>query len=289
MKLEVLMSCMNQKDFSILDKANIHSDVLIVNQCDKNEYKEEIRDGYLCRMISTKKRGLSQSRNECLNNMNGDIGIICDDDIIYYKNYPEVILNIFNMHEDIDILIFDMEWVKNNEEFIKNESIAKNTVINTKNIKLKKSSRFKNYCSVRIAFRKKSIVAKNIWFNLNFGSGSKKYLNGEDSIFIRDAKRHNLKIYEYDVKIGKINCFLGNSTWFKGYDEKYFYDKGALVKELYPYLYFVFKYYYVIKLYKSTNLSMRDMLRNINNGIKGYKKSLDYDEFKIGEKKCLFR
>lgn len=39
MRLEVLISCMHQKDASIIQRTNIQSDVLIVNQC--NENREE--------------------------------------------------------------------------------------------------------------------------------------------------------------------------------------------------------------------------------------------------------
>lgn len=41
MKVEVLLSCMNQKDFSIIEKINIHSDAIIVNQCNHNCVKEK--------------------------------------------------------------------------------------------------------------------------------------------------------------------------------------------------------------------------------------------------------
>jgi len=37
MKVEVLIACMYQTDFSIIEKTNIQSDVLIINQCDTNQ------------------------------------------------------------------------------------------------------------------------------------------------------------------------------------------------------------------------------------------------------------
>lgn len=284
MKLEVLISCMYQKDFSILEKINVHSDILIVNQCDENGYKEEIRNGYLCRMISTTKRGLSRSRNECLNNMNGDIGIICDDDIIYYDNYSEIILNAFKELKDADIIVFDMEFLNNNEDVSGMKKEIKNIKKITSNIKIRKSPSYKNYISSTIAFKKESLHKKNIWFNLNFGTGSQKYSNGEESLLMREAKRKGLKVYEYFSILGVQDHRMEESTWFKGYDEKYFYDKGALVKALYPYLYIIFKYYYLFKLYKVTNLSIFQILKYINQGIKGYNSNLSYKEFEAGVK-----
>lgn len=279
MKLEVLISCMHQKDFSILDKFNVHSDILIVNQCDENGYKEEIRNGYLCRMISTTKRGLSQSRNECLNNMNGDIGILCDDDIIYYDNYNKIILEAFTKLKDADIIIFDMDFVTNDNKLEIKDNIKDTTKI-TPNIIARKSPSYKNYISSTIAFKKDSLQRKNIWFNLNFGTGSKKYSNGEESLVLRESKRKGLKVYEYFSILGVQDHRIEGSTWFKGYDERYFYDKGALVKALYPNMYFAFKYYYILRLYKESKLSIIQMLKYLNNGIKGYKDNLSYEEFK---------
>lgn len=282
MKLEVLISCMNQKDFSILDNINVSSDILIVNQCNENGYKEEKRNGYLCRMINTTKRGLSQSRNECLNNMNGDIGIFCDDDIIYYKNYSKIILEAFKKLKVADIIIFDMEFITdfNDLEII---SEIKNMDKLTKNISVRKSPSYKSYISSTIAFKKESITKKNIWFNINFGTGSKKYSNGEESLFLREAKRKGLRVYEYLAVLGRQDHRTQNSTWFKGFDEKYFYDKGALVKALYPRLYLIYKYYYILKLYKKSKLSIFRIVKSLNDGICGYKNNLSYDEFKLGD------
>ena len=63
---------------------NLTTDILIVNQCDENKYEERVVNGRKQRMIYTTQRGLSQSRNELLNNMEGDIGIDmgCDDGLL---------------------------------------------------------------------------------------------------------------------------------------------------------------------------------------------------------------
>lgn len=59
-KVEVLMSVMHQQGFDIAYKTGIKSDLLIINQCDKEEYQEIVVDGHLWRMISTTERGLSK-------------------------------------------------------------------------------------------------------------------------------------------------------------------------------------------------------------------------------------
>lgn len=266
MKLEILLSCMNEKNFDFLDKFKLESDILIVNQCDENGYMEERRNGHLCRMLKTTRRGLSQSRNELLNNMIGDIGILCDDDVIYYKNYNNIILKAFNEIKEADIIIFDIERInyKNN--------LGKEQVKS-----IKKASKYKNYGSVRIAFKKESFYKNNLWFNLNFGTGG-KYSSGEESLLLRDANGKRLKIYEYPAIIARVD--YSESSWFKGFDEKYFYDKGAWLKEAYPKTYFLFKWYFIFKLFNKSDLKWKKILENINNGIKGYKLNLSFKEYK---------
>lgn len=263
MKLEVLLSCMNEENFSIIDRINLDSDILIVNQCHENSYLEEIRNGYNCRMIKTTKRGLSHSRNELLNNMNGDIGIFCDDDVIYFDNYKEIIEKAFNELKDADIVVFNTEMLN-----YKGPTRKPITII-------REAPKNKNYGSVRIAFKKESLYKKNMWFHINFGSGS-RYSSGEDSLLLREARKKNMKVYEYPMTIARVS--YEKSTWFDGYNEKYFYDKGAWVRAAYPKLYIFFKWYF-LKFYKNSPLSIFEILKYINQGIKGYHLNLGYKEY----------
>lgn len=89
------MSAMHLKDFDIAYKTGIKSDLLIVNQCDRNDYKEINVEGHLWRMISTTERGLSKSRNMALKHAKGDICLLCDDDELLVKDYYERIINAY--------------------------------------------------------------------------------------------------------------------------------------------------------------------------------------------------
>lgn len=57
------------------------------------------------------------------------------------------------------------------------------------------------------------------------------YSNGEDSLFLRDCLRAGLKIYAVPVCIGEE--ILRESTWFHGFTEKFFMDRGVLYHYLY--------------------------------------------------------
>lgn len=264
MKIEVLLSCMHQKDFSITEKMNLTTDILIVNQCDENRYEERVVNGRKERMIYTTQRGLSQSRNELLNNMVGDIGILCDDDVIYEKDYEEKIRRAYLELKNADIIVFD--------------TIMLNTLSKREKImRIRKAPKYKNYGSVRITFKRDSFYNKNLWFNRNFGSGA-KYSSGEESLLIRGANNKKMKIYEYPEIIAAVD--YSNSTWFTGYNEKFFYDKGAWLKEAYPYTYFIFKWYFIIKLGEKNFKRMYEINKWVKKGIIGYTKGLNYNEVK---------
>lgn len=261
MKIEVLLSCMHQKDFSITEKMNLTTDILIVNQCDENRYEERVVNGRKERMIYTTQRGLSQSRNELLNNMVGDIGVLCDDDVIYEKDYEEKIKKAYSEIKEADIIVFNTNTRrKNNEDTSKKMYRIK---------KAKETNKQRYFTSTRITFKKESIRKNNIWFNLNFGAGS-IYSSGEESLFLREARKKKLRVFEYPSTIA--NVFHENSTWFKGYNKKFFFDKGVWIMEAYPYTYNIYKWYFVIRLGNKNFKKMLEILKYINIGIKKYKR-----------------
>ena len=67
-------------------------------------------------------------------------------------------------------------------------------------------------------------------FSLLFGGGA-PYSAGEDSLFIMRCVKSGMKIYALPVSIGREE--LRPSTWFNGYTEKFFYDRGVLFSHLY--------------------------------------------------------
>ena len=97
-------------------------------------------------------------------------------------------------------------------------------------------------------FRKKDIIDKGIVFNENFGTGSSRYLSGEENIFLMECIENGLKIMSSPIEIGRLT--KGNSSWFKGFDNNYLYDKGALFRVLFGKKGYIMMLIFVIKKYK---------------------------------------
>lgn len=54
----------------------------------------------------------------------------------------------------------------------------------------------------------------------------------EDTLFLKELIEKGLKLYKSPIRIASVD--MSDSTWFKGYNEKYFKDKGALIEAAYP-------------------------------------------------------
>ena len=264
MKVEVLMSAMNQTDMSIAKQSNVETDVLIINQCDRDGYDEEVYNGHKIRMISTTERGLSNSRNMAIKNAVGDICIICDDDERYRNGYRDAILKAYDEKPDADIIAFNVEHTNLR---------AKRKMIEG----FKRAGRFRTYGSCCLTFKREVILENNIRFNTDFGAGSNKIMCGEESIWQYDAKKKGLHIYEHPFCIADVA--QSNSTWFTGYNEQFYYDKGAFLQTAMPKLKHLFKYYYIYRLNANTLLSVKDQIKWMNRGIKGIRDGKSYEEY----------
>lgn len=265
MDIQVLVATMFQKDYSLLDKMNIQTDAVVVNQCDINSIVSFQYRDYTILWINSTEQGLSRSRNLALKNSTADVCVICDDDERLSDGYPQMILSAYSNLKNADFIAFNINrigWNEKEKEFIKPRKIG----------------RFKTYSSVHITFVRRQIIERGIVFDTRFGAGSGIYLCAEDAIFCMDCHRSNLKMYTYPGILCDVIC--DQSTWFKGYNEKYFYDVGAYLSAVYPHWKHIVKWYYPLRCGKISKLSARSMILAINEGMNGYMENKSYDEFK---------
>lgn len=219
--LQVLISTMHQTECEpLLKKMNISSDAVVINQSDNFSYKEIVFNGNTTVFYTCNKRGLSNSRNDAIMNSNADIICIADDDMKYTDTYKDDILSEFEKHPEADAIIFYVESIN---------SKRKTTTI--QGFSRLRGFDYRNFSSVNIAIRREKLQAANVWFNTLFGTGS-IYSCGEDTMFLFDLLKKNFHIYKSGIKIADVD--LQNSTWFKGYNKEFFFNKGALVAAIYP-------------------------------------------------------
>lgn len=216
--LQVLISALQIEPEKLLEKMNIQTPAVLVNQCGKDERENLQFKGNDILVISSSERGVGKSRNDCLKEASADIVLFSDDDIIYEDGYEKLVLAAFEENPEADIILFNMV-VSEDRKTYWNEGVKKVTKTGC--------GRFPAYS---IAAKREKLIKNHIEFSLLFGGGA-IYSNGEDSLFLLDALRAKLRIYTSEKVLGKE--VAESSTWFNGFTEKFFYDRGVLFAFLY--------------------------------------------------------
>lgn len=221
MTLQLLVAAMNEEPCGLAEEMRIDSDAIIVSQGEAYAYEELRWKGHDIRCFHMAERGVGLSRNHSLLRADADISLFADEDIVYEPGYERMVLAAFEEHPQADLLFFNVQAMPGRETY-RNESFGRVYWYN--------SGRYPTYS---LAVRTRRVHQKNITFSLLFGGGA-KYSNGEDSLFIRDCLKAGLKAYKVPVTIGHER--ERESTWFTGYNDKFFYDRGVLYHYLYGYL-----------------------------------------------------
>ena len=271
MRIEILMSVMHQTDMSIGYKSKVGTDLLIINQCDHDDYMEQVVNGHKWRMISTKERGIAKSRNMALRNAQGDICLLADDDEELKPDVCTVITQAFSSLPDATAIVFNVDRINNR--------LKKSYYTITQ---VKESPSYRGYGTVQMAFRLDSIKKNGILFDEKFGSGT-EWGGGEDVLFQKDMRKEGLKIYEYPACVATID-YGTESQWFHGYDGKFFYNVGAFdgyvnkgrmtIKSI---LYTIYQCFYKLRKDKTLNPFERMLWKY--RGFKGVQKDVTYSQY----------
>ncbi|MGN0304918.1 MAG: glycosyltransferase family A protein [Lachnospiraceae bacterium] len=216
--LETLVSAVGQGVETLAGKMNLQSDAIIINQCEKNEYREYRHRDFLIKAYSFAERGVGLSRNNALLRAKADILLFSDEDIVYEEGYSQKVLEAFQKRPQADILLFNMEV---------EASRATYHTLKEHRVRFYNSGRYPTYS---FAARRESLHRAGVTFSLLFGGGA-PYSNGEDSLFLLDCLKKKLKIYALPINLGREEP--RPSTWFEGYTEKFFFDRGVLYFYLY--------------------------------------------------------
>ena len=151
-EIQVLVATMNlSSSKELYERMNLTTDTLIINQTDNFSYEKIILGESLIQTYSFKERGLAKSRNNALMRCSGDILVISDDDVTYSDTYEQDIINEFVKHPKADAIVFNLNsnLLERSGKIIK--KFARVGLVESK-----------EYGSVHIAFRRNSILSRNV-------------------------------------------------------------------------------------------------------------------------------
>ena len=217
--LQVLVSTMHQTECSLPEAMNLQTDAIVVNQCDRNEIVTLAHNGNRIQWLSLQERGVGLSRNTALARGTADILLFADDDVVYETGYEKTVLDFFKKHPDVGMAVFNLESL--------NPDRPERSILKDHRLRWYNCLR---YGACRIAVRRECLIHNNIWFSLLFGGGA-RHQCGEDNLFITDCLKKGIRCMACKDRIGTVK--QEESTWFAGYNDKYFTDRGALFAALY--------------------------------------------------------
>lgn len=257
MELQILISTMHQTDYELLKRMNINSDAIVINQCEENKVDEFKYKDYSIKWMSFNERGVGLSRNTALMRAISDICLFADDDMVYRSNYKDLVMSAFEKCPDADIITFNINSKDKVRNRFMNEEYKRLTIFNS----LK-------YGSPRIAIRLNSLKKANVFFSLLYGGGA-IYSSGEDSLFLVECIKKGLKVYACPEFIGEVDD--SSSTWFDGFTDKLYYDKGIWIANAFPMMKYGLAMYFAYNYKKkSKDKSFKYILKQILLGIKNY-------------------
>lgn len=263
-RLEVLISALEAVPEELAAKMNLECDAVMVNQTDgvsdrlfwvadktiedthnelshivvhstQHETQHDTQQSrHLVHCIEMKERGVGLNRNTCIDNIDPDkkIVLFADDDIRYGKGYAKKIVDEFAAHPEADMILFNVNVCEERATY-HNEA--------WKRVRSYNSGRYPAYS---IAVKTDKLLKSGVRFSLLFGGGA-RFSCGEDSLFFRECLKMGIRIYASPILIAGEE--VRTSTWFCGYNEKYFTDKGVLYYYMYGHMAGIAARYYLMR------------------------------------------
>ncbi len=253
MKLDILMSCMNQHDNQLIHSSGISANAVVINQCGKEDCREYATENGTVRWFDSATKGLTVSRNLAIEASDGDICLLSDDDEVFVPDYERKILNAYETFAQADVIIFKMV---NRDSSLPDRTMAL------------RFPRTMHVSSWQISFRREKLLRSGIRFDELLGAGTG---NGaeEELKFLLDCEKAGLNIWYVPEAIASVA--QAESTWFEGFNETFFYNRGATTRYILGWPVAVaYGVYYVVRkraMY-SENIAPVNALRAIFRGIR---------------------
>jgi hypothetical protein len=245
--VQVLVTTMNCRNVAGLLEIMKVKNALVGNQTDKNLIYEV--DGTA--VYDFQEKGVGLNRNNLWMRTEADYVLFGDDDLVYVDDYEEKVRAAFAKYPDADVIVFNLDETKKERYVIENDFRVK-------------YHNFMRFGAARIAVKTSSLRLHGILFNTSFGGGT-PHSNGEDTLFLHACLRAKLHVQAVSETIAKLTEARA-STWFKGFNKKYLYDKGILYYVMSPRWYWFLNLQDALRHHHSYGTSFSSWLKEMKKG-----------------------
>ena len=256
--LQLLISTKGKKDFTFLDVMFKNCDlldysILIVDQSKSPKDLTAISNNIEYYHIPD--NGLSFSRNHAIFKSRLDLCLLCDDDVVFEKNFYEIIVDSFE-NNDFDVITYYAKD-ENGNLFKKYPNFIRHDY--------KTISYFNTFL---IAFRREKIITNNIKFDPLFGLGS-VFETADEYIFLRNIIENKLNIICCQKII--LTHPAESSGQFADKDKNIF-ARAAIFYKFYGYLSYFKLLHHIYLLKKKNMITFNQIISKLAIGLNGIKK-----------------
>jgi hypothetical protein len=187
--------------------------------------------------------------------------------MIYRDGYENIVKDTFENNPDADIIVFGIDSIE------KKQSVGLRT-LKTEKLNYHKAMKA---CSVQIGIKVNSIKKHKLRYNEQVGPGG-RYNMGDENIFFTGCYKKGLKFYSSPRVIADLHT--EDSSWFKGFTEKYLFDRGAILGGMSKYLSYLFIIRFAIINYNqySTNYTFKKAVQIMLSGRKDFITYVGYEQ-----------
>ena len=192
MNFEILISTMHKDTNQVsemLASMNISCDAVVIVQGDFEGTDELKLESGRAKIIYTKERGLSKSRNMGLENCSAKYAYIMDDDVEVNLDAIEKLVD-FMEQEKIDVATCQYQFKSDNSPRPYSNSTFAHNFLSSARV-----------ASIEICLNIQSLKNKNISFDERFGLGT-NLPSGEEYILLTDCLKNNLAVKYYPIITG---------------------------------------------------------------------------------------
>ncbi|MDR3168436.1 MAG: glycosyltransferase family 2 protein [Candidatus Peribacteria bacterium] len=188
--LGILINTMNEGIERVKEKLLpqlTHVDEIIIShQITDERTPEKEKLGKKVKYVYMYDKGLCKNRNNLLKHATADICHICDDDLHFVPGFEEDILRVYERNHS-DVVTFQAVDELGKPHYYKKD--GKHSVFSIGKIPIR-----------GITFMRKSIINNNIWFDENFGLGTKRD-TGDEPIFLKNCRDKGLSLIHRNIPI----------------------------------------------------------------------------------------
>ena len=239
----------------IVKSSNVKSPVLVCNQVD-NDADTYIDDIHI---VNVSNLGVSNNRNNLLDNAIGDICICIDDDCRLVDNYVDIVTTFFKEHPNAEFVLFNGIVTKENNRLIHNKKISR-------------VSRFNQVSYAGgpgLVFKRDAINKYALRYDISVGYPNYICL-GEDTLFLYHLVKSKAIFYRSNEVLFSIEEDVTNSIYFEGVNEQFLISKGYITSIIHPYLkrIYLYKYALYLRRWRNNKYSFYQLIKMMKKGFK---------------------